>query len=124
MLIFVGSRAQHCCRRLEAIGMLLILRIYAVEGELMDILSVFDNKNTAHSLGSLDPIEAAELKALLIERGGRLYFRCPVRHKEIVAKPEEAVRQLLILRLKRLYGYPLSRIAVEYPITFGRDTSK
>jgi type I restriction enzyme M protein len=34
------------------------------------------------------------------------------------------VRQLWIARLTGHYGYPLSRIAVEYPITFGRDTSK
>jgi type I restriction enzyme M protein len=37
---------------------------------------------------------------------------------------EEAVRQLWILRLTKHYGYPINRLTVEYPITFGRDTSK
>jgi len=90
----------------------------------MRILTVFDSKNSGHSLKPLDPSELSQLEALLIERAGRLYFNCPVRRKEVLAKPEEAVRQLWILRLTSHYGYPLKRIAVEYPITFGRDTSK
>ena len=44
--------------------------------------------------------------------------------KEVLAKPEEAVRQLWLVRLTKKYGYSLERLAVEYPITFGRDTSK
>jgi type I restriction enzyme M protein len=28
------------------------------------------------------------------------------------------------VRLTKDYGYPISRLAVEYRITFGRDTSK
>lgn len=44
--------------------------------------------------------------------------------KEILAKSEEVVRQLWLQRLTQRYGYPISRLAVEYPITFGRDTSK
>lgn len=51
-------------------------------------------------------------------------FACPVRNREVQLKPEERTRQLWIARLVNEYGYPLSRIAVEYPITFGRDTSK
>lgn len=49
---------------------------------------------------------------------------CLVRKKEILAKPEEIIRQLWLQRLKQRYGYAISRLAVEYPITFGRDTSK
>lgn len=90
----------------------------------MKIMTVFDSKDSGHSLKPLDSSELSKLEALLVERDGRLYFNCPVRRKEILAKPEEAVRQLWILRLTQQYGYPLSRIAVEYPITFGRDTSK
>ena len=68
--------------------------------------------------------ELAALDALLHEKNDRLYFRCAVRKRDVLAKPEEAVRQLWIHRLTERYGYPLSRIAVEYPITFGRDNSK
>ena len=39
-------------------------------------------------------------------------------------KPEERTRQLWVGRLINQYGYPVSRIAVEYPIIFGRDSSK
>jgi type I restriction enzyme M protein len=64
------------------------------------------------------------LEALFVEKGEKAFFRCPVRKKDVVAKPEEAIRQLWIVRLTRHYGYPLSRLVVEYPITFGRDSSK
>ena len=90
----------------------------------MKILEVFDKGRTDHSLKPLDPTELTDLEALFHEKNSRLYFRCPVRRKDILAKPEEAVRQLWILRLTNQYGYPLTRLAVEYPITFGRDTSK
>jgi type I restriction enzyme M protein len=49
---------------------------------------------------------------------------CQVRGKEVLAKPEEIVRQLWIHRLANHYHYPLAQIQVEYPITFGRNTSK
>lgn len=52
------------------------------------------------------------------------YIRCLVRDKDVQLKPEERVRQLWLSRLIEKLGYNASRIAVEYPITFGRDTSK
>jgi type I restriction enzyme M protein len=52
------------------------------------------------------------------------YVTCLVRGKEVQLKPEEEIRQLWLGRLIDQLGYPLSRIAVEYPITFGRDSSK
>ena len=47
-----------------------------------------------------------------------------MRNKDVQLKPEERTRQLWLARLIDQYGYPASRIAVEYPITFGRDSSK
>jgi type I restriction enzyme M protein len=90
----------------------------------MRILSLFAGAGTEHSIKPADHAEVAQLDAMLIEKNGRLYFHCLVRKKDVLAKPEEAVRQLWLLRLTTHYGYPLSRLAVEYPITFGRDTSK
>ena len=49
---------------------------------------------------------------------------CLIRNKEVLLKPEERTRQLWLSRLIDQYGYPASRMAVEYPITFGRDSSK
>ncbi len=90
----------------------------------MRILEIFDRSGSDHFLKPLDQAELTALEAILFEKNDRLYFRCPVRNKDILAKPEEAVRQLWILRLTKHYGYPINRLAVEYPITFGRDTSK
>jgi type I restriction enzyme M protein len=64
------------------------------------------------------------VEALLLEKSGKIYVKCQVRGKEVLAKPEEIVRQLWIHRLTAHYRYPISRLQVEYPITFGRDTSK
>ncbi len=59
-----------------------------------------------------------------IVKNDKRYLSCLVRKKEILAKPEEIIRQLWLQRLTQRYGYAISRLAVEYPITFGRDTSK
>lgn len=90
----------------------------------MKILELFSGTGSDHSLKPSNADELNALEALIVEKGGKTYFRCPIRQKEIVAKPEEAVRQLWIERLTKHYGYPLNRLTVEYPITFGRDSSK
>ncbi|MFZ4702881.1 MAG: type I restriction enzyme HsdR N-terminal domain-containing protein [Candidatus Methylumidiphilus sp.] len=64
------------------------------------------------------------LQALLTDKNGKQYIRCQIRDKEVLAKPEELVRQFWIYQLIHEYGYPKDRIAVEYPVTFGRDSSK
>ena len=59
-----------------------------------------------------------------VKRTRAPYVACPVREKDVPLKPEERTRQLWLSRLTEQHGYPISRIAVEYPITFGRDRSK
>ena len=49
---------------------------------------------------------------------------CLKRDKEIALKPEEAVRQLYLYKLIHEYGYPTSRIEVEFPIHFGREVKR
>ena len=49
---------------------------------------------------------------------------CLVRKKPIVLKPEEVVRQLYIDKLLNEYGYPASRMQLEYPVYFGRDVKR
>jgi type I restriction enzyme M protein len=90
----------------------------------VDILALLGQAGPDYTRRDVDAGEVLKLEALIVERNGRLYFRCPVRRKDVLAKPEEAVRQLWIERLAARYGYPLRRLAVEYPITFGRDSSK
>lgn len=64
------------------------------------------------------------IEATLTAKGEKISLRCQVRDKELIAKPEEIVRQLWLYRLVNNYGYAKSRLSVEYPITFGRDSSK
>jgi len=52
------------------------------------------------------------------------YAICLVRNKEIKLTPEEAVRQLYLLVLLQNLGYPVNRLAVEYGVTFGRETKR
>ena len=89
----------------------------------MKILEVFDKGRTDHSLKPLDPTELTDLEALLHEKNSRLYFRCPVRRKDILAKPEEAVRQLWILRLTNQYAiipltYVIGRLYLDASVTW------
>lgn len=50
--------------------------------------------------------------------------KCLVRNKDIVLKPEEVVRQLFIDRLMNDYGYPATRMQVEFPVYFGREVKR
>ena len=52
------------------------------------------------------------------------HITCLKRGKEIVLKPEEVVRQLYLYKLIHEYGYPVSRIEVEFPIHFGREVKR
>lgn len=52
------------------------------------------------------------------------FITCLKRGKETVLKPEEAVRQLYLYKLIHEYGYPASRIEVEFPIHFGREVKR
>ncbi|MCH5157344.1 MAG: N-6 DNA methylase [Clostridiales bacterium] len=49
---------------------------------------------------------------------------CLARKKQITLKPEEVVRQLLIDKLINEYGYPVSRMKLEFPVHFGREIKR
>ena len=53
----------------------------------MKVMEIFDRSTSDHSLEPLDPAELTALEAILFEKNNRLYFRCPVRNKDILAKP-------------------------------------
>jgi type I restriction enzyme M protein len=90
----------------------------------MGILELYDKHAIGPWLKSLPEADISALNALHVSKNGRDYFQCPIRKKDIVAKPEECVRQYWILKLNKQSAYSLNRLAVEYPITFGRDSSK
>jgi type I restriction enzyme M protein len=92
----------------------------------MTILEILNTKATDITLSDLfSPAASAAINAALSENAsGKPVIHCRARNKDVPAKREEIIRQLWLYRLEKRYHYPLSRIAVEYPITFGRDTSK
>ena len=51
-------------------------------------------------------------------------INCTVRNKVVQLKPEELIRQLYATRLIETYGYPKTRLAFEYSVSFGRETKR
>lgn len=78
------------------------------------------------ALFSEEEIRALDSRVVMRENRNKQvpYVTCPVRNKEVQLKAEERTRQLWLSRLIDKLGYAPTRIAVEYPITFGRDSSK
>ena len=91
----------------------------------LTLAALFGDKTVRHSLGLFkdDTAALAAVEAALFVKGGKPYVKCLATDKDRPAKPEELVRQLWIHRLLHHYGYPKKRIGIEFPITFGRDTS-
>jgi type I restriction enzyme M protein len=90
----------------------------------LNIHELLSSSKNQFSLDIFSAKSIAAVKAALVERNGRYYLKCCARTKEVLAKPEEIIRQLWLQRLQNEFKYPSSRLAVEYPITFGRDSSK
>ncbi|MFZ3209712.1 MAG: type I restriction enzyme HsdR N-terminal domain-containing protein [Geobacteraceae bacterium] len=86
--------------------------------------SIFRDGKITRTLTQFTETALQELEKFLFDKNGKPFIKCLATGKERQAKPEEIVRQLWIHRLLMHYNYPSSRLAIEYPITFGRDTSK
>ena len=54
----------------------------------------------------------------------KVFVTCYKRKRQIELKPEEVVRQLMLIKLVEDYGYSLDNIHVEYAIVFGREKKK
>lgn len=52
------------------------------------------------------------------------YITCLVRNKDIKLTPEEVIRQLYIQVLMDDYGYPATRMELEYAVSFGREKKR
>ncbi len=90
----------------------------------MTIDEILANSKSHFSLQVFSEQSIAAINSALVERNGKPYLRCRVRRKEVLAKPEEIIRQLWLHRVEKEFQYSFQRLAVEYPITFGRDSSK
>lgn len=85
-------------------------------------------KDSAYKLSQFKPvhIEALEAAITLKDAANKPtpYVTCLVRGKPIKLTPEEAVRQLYVLVLRDDLGYPVSRMVLEYEVTFGREKKR
>lgn len=85
-------------------------------------------KGTEYELSLFSEGQISELEGRVTERttkkGVDYYLTCLVRKKEIKLTPEEIVRQLYLLVLTQDLGYPVSRIALEFEVTFGREKKR
>lgn len=52
------------------------------------------------------------------------YVNCLVRNKEIKLTPEEVIRQLYVMVLSQDLAYPVSRMELEYVVSFGREKKR
>lgn len=52
------------------------------------------------------------------------YIQCLVRKKDIRLTPEELIRQLYLQVLMDDYGYPATRMELEYAVSFGREKKR
>lgn len=85
-------------------------------------------KDSAYRLDQFksEQIEKLESAISLKDSGKKAapYVTCIVRGKPIKLTPEEVVRQLYLLVLRDDMGYPVSRMEVEYEVTFGREKKR
>ena len=85
-------------------------------------------KDSRYHLELFTEAELAALRAKIqtqTVKGKEVPFvNCAVRNKAIQLKPEELIRQLYVQRLVNHYGYTKDRLALEYPVSFGRETKR
>lgn len=91
---------------------------------IYDILKDSSYKTEQFSKEAID-----RLNANIVEKEGKkgkkvCFVKCLVRQKEIQLKPEEVIRQLFLDKLINEYGYPISRMQLEYPVYFGREVKR
>ncbi|MFA6306243.1 MAG: N-6 DNA methylase [Patescibacteria group bacterium] len=84
---------------------------------------IFRNPDMQYGLSVFEGIKP-ELVLEFSEKDGKYYLKCLKRNKNLVAKPEEIIRQLMVYKLINQYKYPLDRIDVEVDVQFGREVGK
>jgi type I restriction enzyme M protein len=65
----------------------------------MTINEILTNSKSRFSLDVFSAKSIADVEAALTKKNGKHYLKCRVRGKEVVAKPEEIIRQLWLHRL-------------------------
>ncbi|MEO8637759.1 MAG: N-6 DNA methylase [Candidatus Taylorbacteria bacterium] len=76
------------------------------------------NQPELQALNLLSKIEISK------REDGRIVIQCLKRERELVAKPEEIVRQLFLVYVRDYLKYPMSQVTVEEKVQMGSDDSK
>ncbi|MDO8593206.1 MAG: N-6 DNA methylase [bacterium] len=84
---------------------------------------IFKNTDMQYGLSVFEEISPEQVLDFS-EKDGKYYLQCLKRSKNLVAKPEEIIRQLMVYKLINFYKYPLDRIDVEVDVQFGREVGK
>ncbi|CAN7691983.1 type I restriction enzyme HsdR N-terminal domain-containing protein [Duganella sp. LjRoot269] len=90
---------------------------------LAELLKDSDYKLTQFTTAQIKQLESR----ITVKETGKKpapYVQCLVRGKPIKLTPEEAMRQLYVMVLTDDLGYPVSRIQLEYEVTFGREKKR
>lgn len=91
---------------------------------IYDILKDSSYKTEQFSTEAIERLNA-NIVEKEVKNGKKVCFvKCLVRQKEIQLKPEEVIRQLFLDKLINEYGYPISRMQLEYPVYFGREVKR
>jgi len=91
--------------------------------KLTDILKDSNYKITQFSDEKIKSLEKSIIVKTVKDKSVP-YISCLIRKKEIKLTPEEVIRQLYLMVLMFDFGYPASRIELEYIVTFGREKKR
>jgi type I restriction enzyme M protein len=91
--------------------------------KLADILKDSNYKLSQFTEAEIEHLEKT-IALKTIKSGEVPYTICLVRQKEIKLTPEEVIRQLYLQVLTERLGYPVSRLQVEYTVTFGKEKKR
>lgn len=85
-------------------------------------------KGSDYSLSQFSKEKIIQLESQIEEKDVKgkptPYINCLVRNKSIKLTPEEIVRQLYLMVLIDDFHYPVSRMELEYVVTFGREKKR
>lgn len=85
-------------------------------------------KDSSHKLTQFQDKQVKSLENnVFLRKSGKKevpYVNCLVRGKPIRLTPEEAVRQLYVMTLRDELQYPVSRMELEYSVSFGREKKR
>src|SRR5690554_1306237 len=92
----------------------------------MTLADILKDSNYKLTQFNAEKVEFLEENITVRETRGKdtPYINCLVRKKEIKLTPEEVIRQLYVMVLTQDLAYPISRIELEYAVTFGREKKR